>query len=542
MISFKKTWLAIILCLLTVIPLVLSGCPSTKPNGSTNTATTAATAEATATGTLNLYGTDPYTLDPATSSEATSGEYILQIFSGLLMLDDNLKPVADITKSWAISTDGTVYTFTLRNDVKFHDGRAVTATDFKYSWERACNPSTGSVTAGTYLGDIVGAKDMLAGKATSLGGVKVVDNYTLQVTIDKPKSYFLYKMAFVATFVVDKNNITTGEWWRKPNGTGPFKLKSWTKNQSLILERNDSYYGDKARVASVNYQMLSGVPMRLYETGSIDVTGIGSDYIDMVTDDAGPYLAQLSVLPELSFSYIGFNCAKPPFDDVNIRRAFSMAIDKSKLTSLVYRDMVQPAAGILPKGLPGYSDQLQGLDFNVTEAKALIAASKYGSVANLPPITITTTGWGGATSGDLQAIVYEWKQNLGVDVTIRQLEPERFFYNLQTELDEMYYTGWVADYPHPQNFLEVLFRSDSQYNYGRYDNAEADALLDKAGLETDPAKSLAIYQQVEQIMVDEAACLPLWFGKSYLLIKPYVKGYLPTAMGWTKLNKVSVNK
>jgi len=516
-----------------VIPLILSGCPTVKPTTTTS---------ATSSSTLKLYGTDPYTLDPATASEATSGEFIMQIFRGLLTLDDNLNPVADIAKIPVIDQTNTVYTFTLRQDVKFHDGRGVTAGDFKYSWERACNPATGSATAATYLGDIVGAKDMLAGKATSISGIKVIDNYTLQVTIDTPKSYFLYKMCFVATFVVDKNNVSSGEWWRSPNGTGPFKLKSWTENQSLVLERNPDFYGEKAKVSSVNYQFLSGVPMRLYETGDIDLTGIGSDYIDLVTDDTGPYLTQLHVSPQLSFSYIGFNCNKPPFDDADIRRAFSMAIDKAKITSLVFRDMVQPASGILPKGIPGYNDQLKGLDFDVAQAQALIKASKYGSVANLPPITLTTAGWGGSTSQDLQAIVYEWKQNLGVDVSIRQLEPERFYYNLQTEIDEMYYTGWVADYPHPQDFLEVLFRGGSQYNYGGYDNAQADSLLDQAGLETDTIKSLQIYQQVEQIMIDEAACLPLWFGKNYVLVKPYVSGYTPTPMGWAKLNKVSVTK
>jgi len=536
MISLRKTCLIAGLLLLVAVTLLFAGCPGRIPDSTT------ATASGTATGTLNLYGANPYTLDPASSSEATSSEYIMQIFSGLLTLDEHLNPVPDIAQSWTISPDGKTYTFTLRRDVKFHNGRQLTAADFIYSWERACRPATGSVTAATYLGDIVGAKAMLAGTATSLNGVKALDDYKLQVNIDSPKSYFIYKMAFVATFAVDKNNVAAGEWWRQPNGTGPFQLKEWVEDESLVLARFADFYGEKARVNEVAYQILSGVPMRLYETGDIDITEIGSDYLDMITDDEGPYLSQLNIYPELSFYYIGFNCQKPPFDDANIRRAFSMAIDKDKLAALVYRDMVQAADGILPAGLPGFNEQLDGLEFNITEAKALIAASKYGSIANLPPITITTAGYGGSTSGDLQAIVYEWQQNLGVNVTIRQLEPERFFYNLKTELDEMYYTGWIADYPHPQNFLEVLFRSDAGYNYGGYTNPAADALMDAAGAETDNAASLQKYQQVEQLMVSDATCLPLWFGKNYILVKPYVKNYQPTAMGWVRLNKVSLDE
>ncbi len=197
--------------------------------------------------------------------------------------------------------------------------------------------------------------------------------------------------------------------------------------------------------------------MNLYETGKIDVTGASLIYIDRVNDKTGPFYQELSIVPELSFYYIGFNATKPPFDDVNIRRAFSQAIDKDKLVSLVFRDMVQRADGILPPGMPGFNPNLSGLSFDVSRAKQLIKESKYGDVANLPPITITTAGRGGEISQDLEAIVYQWRQNLGVEVKVRQLEPERFIYNLKEEKDEMFDLGWIADYPHPQDFLDVLF-------------------------------------------------------------------------------------
>ncbi len=527
----KKSWLFVAAAIILLSTLLLPGCKKTDQ-------ITAPVAH----GTLNLYGSNPFTLDPATSSEATSGGYIIQIFSGLMTLGEDLNPVPDIAQEWKMNTDGTVYTFTLRRDARFHDGRRVTAADFVYSWERACHPSTGSTTAATYLGDIVGARQMLAGEAGSLSGVRAVNDHTLEVTIESPKSYFLYKMAFVTTFVVDKNNITNARWWRTPNGTGPFTLKEWVDNQSLVLERFADFYGNVARVGTVNYQILTGVPMRLYETGSIDITAFGSSYIDMVTDPDGPYLEQLEIYPELSFYYLGFNHTRPPFDDVNVRKAFSMAIDKEKIASLLYRDMVQPANGILPVGLPGHNDNLSGLEYNVAGAKALIAASVYGDAANLPPITVTTAGWGGSASSDLQAIVYEWQQNLGVDVTIRQLEPERYFYNLREEVDEIYYLGWIADYPHPQNFLEILFRTGSEYNAGGYSNPVVDDMLHAAGIETNLPASFPVYQQIEQMLVDDAVCIPLWFGKNFILVQPYVRDYRPTAMGWVRLNRVYIEK
>jgi len=493
--------------------------------------------------TLNLYGIDPLTLDPAVAGEMTSHEYLAQLFSGLVCLDDNLEPAPDIAQSWEISQDGRTYTFYLRHDVKFHNSCEVKANDFKYSWERACNPDTRSLTAGPYLGDIVGVKEVLAGETEEISGVRVTGDYTLEVTIDTPKSYFLSKLTYPTAFVVDRANVEAGnEWWRQSNGTGPFKLRQWDEESLLVLEKNSLYYGDPAKIDFVAFYLWGGVPMNMYETGDIDATGVSIDYIDKVTDKAGPFYEELQVAPELSFYYIGFNCSQPPFDDVNVRRAFSQAIDKEKLASLVFRDMVQPADGILPPGMPGYNEDLSGLNYDTDEAKELIKASGYGDVSNLPPITITTAGWGGLISSELEAIITEWRNNLGVEVKVRQLEPERFLYHLGQEKDEMYYTGWVADYPHPQDFLDILFHSGAENNYGEYSDSEVDTLLDMAGVETDSELSLELYQQAEQKLVSDAACLPLWFGKNYTLVKPYVKGYNLNPQGLVTLDNVSIER
>jgi len=527
----KKVITIFLAVLILCIP-VLSGCaepevPSVLTSG----------------GTLNLYGIDPITLDPAVSGEMTSHEYIVQLFSGLVCLDDNLEPVPDIARDWQISDGGRTYTFNLRENVRFHDGREVKAGDFKYSWERACNPATGSRVAATYLGDIVGTDRVLAGEATEISGIEVIGDYTLRVSIDAPKSYFLYKLSYPTTFVVDRENVEEGlNWWHHPNGTGPFKLKEWEENNLVVLEKNELYYGELARVQNVVFQLWSGVPMRMYETGEIDVTDVSVLFIDRVMDEAGPFYSDLEVVPELSFSYIGFDKTKPPFDDINVRRAFTQAIDKDKLVSLVFRDLVQPADGILPPGMPGYNEGLVGLEYDAGAARELIESSKYGSVDALPPITITTSGWGGLISSELEAIIQEWRDNLGVDVAVRQLEPQRFLYNLQEEKDEMFYMGWIADYPHPQDFLDILFHTGYENNFAEYSNPEVDNLLDMAAVEQDAEKSLELYQQAEQALVDDAACLPLWFGQNYLLVKPYVRDYKLTPMGFAMLNKVSIEE
>lgn len=492
-------------------------------------------------GTLSLYSTDPLTLDPAVSAEMTSHEYIMQIFSGLVRLGSGLEPEPDIAERWEVGDDGRTYTFHLRRDVTFHDGRALTAEDVVYSWERASAPETGSQTAATYLGDIVGVREVLAGEAREIRGVEVVNDYTLRVTIDAPRPYFLYKLAYPTAFVVDRRNVRSGSgWWRKPNGTGPFKLDQWQENQLLVLARHERFYGRVAGVSRVEFLLWAGIPMNLYENGDIDVARVSRPYIDRVTDERGPYHEQLTFTPRISLAYLGFDTSRPPFDDVNVRRAFSLAVDKRKLAALVFRGMVLPAEGILPPGMPGFSEDLRGLEFDVAAALEALRASRYGGASALPSITVTTSGWGGAIGGSLEAIIQEWRENLGVEVTVRQLEPERFLYHLKDEKDEMFYLGWVADYPHPQNFLDVLFRAGADHNYGEYSSPQVDALLDRAGTQPDNAASLELYRRAEELLVEDAACLPLWFDTNYELVKPYVEGYQLNALGVASLNSVSV--
>jgi len=524
----KRIWQLALLCLLVFALLSLPSTACLPFSGQ---------------GVLNLWDTGPLTLDPAISADMSSHTYIMQIFSGLVRLDQELNIVPDIAESWEESLNGKTYTFHLRQGVKFHNGRDIKAADFKYSWERACHPATGSGTAATYLGDIVGAKDMLAGKTGEISGVEVTDDYTLQVTIDAPRAYFLDKLAYPTAFVVDMVNVESGQnWWREPDGTGPFKLREWTPSQRLILERSQIYYGEPAKLEQIIFHFLAGAPMALYETGQIDVTLVSTSYIDQASDETNPLHQGLAVTPELSLYYIGFNTAQPPFDDIHVRRAFSQVVDKERIAEVILRDMVGVADGILPPGMPGYSEALEGLDYDVEKAKELIAASRYEDFSSLPPITLTVSGYGNYIPRYLGAIIQEWQQNLGVEISVRQLEPEIFIYNLKQEKDDMFILGWIADYPDPHTFLDILFYTGSENNFFEYSNLGLDALLDQAAIEQDEASRLAMYQQAEQLVVDEAPCLPLWHGTNYILVKSYVKGYELSPLGVPDLSRVHIDR
>ncbi|MBN1190714.1 MAG: peptide ABC transporter substrate-binding protein [Dehalococcoidales bacterium] len=527
----------ILLAVAVICAVLMAGCnPNTQdqqPGGGASSGSG---------GVLNLWDSeDPNTLDPSLQNEARSAQYIIEIFSGLVKLDESMTPVPDIARDWEVSGDGTEYTFHLRDDVKFQNGKGLTARDVKYSWERTTSPEVGSINAASYLGDIVGVEDKLSGKADQISGVKVLDDYTLQVTIDSPRSYFLYKLAYPTAMVMDRENVKSGgAWWRKPNGSGPFKLGQWREGQSLILERNEGYYSEQPKVDKIQYQFFTGLPMDLYEMGKIDVTPVYTSYIDKAMDQSGPFYRDLQVAPSLGILFVGFNCSRPPFNDAKIRRAFSQAIDKEKIITLVFRDMEKKAGGILPPGMPGYNAELEGLEYDIDKARELIREAGYTGAASLPEITFTTYGYAGGIGSVIEAILYQWNQNLGIKVKVRQLEPERYFYYAKEEVDNMFFMGWSADYPHPQDFLDILFHTGSNTNYGNYSNSGVDELIERANRSSDQAESFSLYQQAEQIMVNDAACIPISFSKDYLLVKPYVHDYEINPLGFATLDKVSI--
>lgn len=498
---------------------------------------------------LTLLDSGPVTLDPALSRDAASHAYIFQIFSGLVTYDKDMKLVPDIAERWTVSEDGRTYTFYLtrptssvRPAATFHDGRLVTAGDFKYSWERACNPETGSQTAADFLGDIVGVSDVIAGRATEISGVEVVDDYTLRVTTDAPKVYFLDKLTYSVAFVVDRENVESGEeWWRQPNGTGPFKLKEWQQDQLLILERNDSFYRyqERPKVSYVVFRLWGGVAMWMYNDGEIDVAGISLADVEQVMDETSPLHNELVVFPDLSVDFIGFNPTKEPFNDPDIRRAFAMAVNREQIIETVLKGMVDPASGVLPPSLPAYNPDLEGISYNPEEARAIIVA-KYGDVSKLPPITLTTAGYGTDPSPVTVALIQQWQENLGVQVQVRQLEPEKWAYLIKEEKDEILEFGWMGDYPDPHAFLDLLFHTGSQANDLEYSNAEFDSLLEQARTEVDAGRRVELYRQAEQLLVEDAAIIPLWFGKSYSLVKPYVKDFVLSPQGVPYLNLVSL--
>jgi oligopeptide transport system substrate-binding protein len=423
-----------------------------------------------------------------------------------------------------------VYTFHLRTNAAFHDGRPITAGDVVYSWERAANPDTNSDTVLTYLGDIVGVTEMHAGDAEHISGLKVMDDHTLQVTIDAPKPYFLMKLTYPTGFVLDQANVESGEeWYRTPNGTGPYKLVRWDRFKVVVYEANPNYHLGVPNIPYIVVQIYSGVPIRLYEAGEVDISGVSSYDVERFSNPEEAMHDELVSAVDLCTNYVTFDVNQPPFDDVKVRQAFVMAFDRQKYIDVVASGVGIPAKGLYPPALPGYNLELQGLPYDPEGARKLLSESKYGGPEGLPPIVYTDSGIGNEAGSSVAAMAQMWEQNLGVTITIENLESNLYYDKVHAgEHGQIFEGGWCADYPDPENFADVLFHTDAQQNSGHYSNPELDAILDQARIETDVNKRIQLYQQAEQIIVNDAPALFIMHSVSYVVVKPYVQGYVVT--------------
>ena len=500
-------------------------------------------------GVFNTLWSDPPTLDPHLVTDGTSYGIVIEIYSGLVRLGANpsnpFEP--DLAESWSVLEDGTVYEFKLRNGLVFSNGDPVTAQDFKWSFERAAHPDTASTVAEEFLGDIVGIQDIVDGNATTAEGIEVVDERTLRITIDAPKAYFIAKLTYPTAFVLNKSNVETlgRSWVDEPVSTGPFTLKEYRIGQRIRLARNDNFWDRTAYLDEVVFNLAGGVAMAMYENDEIDVTGVGLADLERVQDPTEELNKDLvEVPPNFAVSYVGFNINEAPFDDANFRQALNHSVDKQLIADQVFSNLVKPAYGIIPPGFPGFSADITGLEFDPELAQDLLNQSAYAEPSTRPRIVLTVPGTGGSPGLTTEVVADMWRQNLGIEIEIQQVEWATYIQDLHRgRLQAWSGLSWQADYPDPQTFIDVLFRSNSAINYGGYANSQVDEYVVAAQTEQDATKRVEFYNDAEQIVVSEAAWLPLWWGvDSKALVKPWVQDYQFSSLTIPKFKDVWLDK
>lgn len=469
-------------------------------------------------------------LDPALST-ANMGDYVGLLFAGLVKLSPDLKIIPGLAEKWAASPDGTVYTFTLWPNLKFANGDPLTASDVQKSWERAADPKMKSTTARTYLGDILGVKDKLDGKATSISGLKVIDERTLEVTLDEAKPYFLAKITYPTGAVIDVRDPDKDEekWMFSPNSSGPYTVKTYTEGEAFIFERNPNY----PLPANIQYMVSlfepGGTPISLYEEGTIDTTWVGSEDFKRISDPSDPLNKELNTVTGMCTHMLMLDTNKAPLDDINVRKALALAIDKNQFNEKIDGGLALVTNNILPPAMPGYQERPAAI-FDPAAAKAALAASKYGT--NLPTIVIGTGGYGDAAPESIVLLADMWQKNLGIKVNVEYLDPTDFSSAARkSKVSNLFDYGWCADYPDPENFIDVLFHSGSEFNLAKFNNADFDALVEKARTEQNPSDRIQLYHQAEAMIIDNVVAIPILNGVSGILVKPYILGSATSPIG-----------
>jgi len=484
---------------------------------------------------------DVPTLDPAAGYDTQSWEFEQMFFSTLLKYGDaDVELHPDIATSWEQSQDATVYTFHLRTDARFSNGRVVEADDFRYEIERVLTPATRSKGIEYYKG-IVGASEFTAHAAAHVSGIETPDPATIIFHLTKPDPLFAHKMAMPFASAVPREVV---EKWGEDFsahviGSGPFMLKEWIPGQRIVAVKSPLYFvkGEPRLYAIVD---LLGVNQELawlkFQSGQIDAGGIPPAEFPYVMKN--PELRKLALKQTtVTTHYMGMNCQMPPFDDVRVRRAFNYAIDKNKLIAILNGRGIA-ARGVLPPNLPGYNPDLKGYEYDPARARQLLEEAHLRH-------DFTPQLWLRADE-TLMLLCESIQQDLdlvGVHVKLKPLawgpllEAIRQPHNV-----ELFMNGWEADFPDPENFLSVLL-SRKQWganNDAFYENPKVEALLAQAAPVTDMKLRFELYDEAEKIVVQDAPWVFLDYPVTYTLVQPWVHDYVLNPMRPTRYEKVWV--
>ncbi len=480
---------------------------------------------------LRVAWLDPTTLDPTRAWDVYSSAVIDQLFNGLVELGPDLDVVPALAHTWEVLEGGRKYIFHLRQDMTWSDGTPVTAGDFEYAWKRVLDPDTESPAA-SLLYDIRGAKPFHQGEINDADqvGVQAVDETTLAIELDEPASYFPHLLTYQPTYPVPRHAVQThGKAWTdldKIVTNGPFTLKSWQRGQSMTLVRNPAYRGHfRGNVQQVELSLLAdrAAQLSLYEDDQLDSLNLWllapPDRDRARHRHAGDYIS----VPSLVTIFVGFESNQPPFDDPQVRRAFVLATDRETLADVFMSGYEFPASGgFVPPRMPGHSPDI-GLDYDVEQARKLLAQAGYPDSQNFPTVNALTSAGYAPLSQYLRA---HWQENLGIEINWKTIQWKSFIDGLQTAPINMFLVGWSAPYPDPDNFL----RMSPAWQHTHWQNQTFSQLVEQARRVTDQSKRMELYKEAEKILIEQAPIIPLTYRRLHLLVKPWVRKYPTSAI------------
>jgi oligopeptide transport system substrate-binding protein len=543
-----------LLCLLSVL---LAACGSTG-----NSSTTTAKAPATHQIFDNPLGgaSDIKSFDPGLATDNDSVMAVDMVFTGLVELDDNLQIKDQLAASHSVAADGTTWTFKLRPNLKFSDGTSLTSADVAYSIDRALDPALKSPISPAYLNLILDSDKRLNGKIKSLIGDSLItpDPQTIIIKTNKKAAYFLDALTYTCSYIIEKSMIDrygnnfADHLAEGIGGAGPFKVSRYVHGQEIEFVPNPYYYGPKPQLRKVIFPFYQkqDTTYDAYQANQVDQAYVPSAHI---TQAMALPNRQFHQIPQLWINYYTMNYLTRPFDNIKVRQAFALAINKDEIVRDVYKGSFIATNHIVPQGMPGYFPALtgpagvKGTAGDVDLARQLFreGLQEEGlTLATLPPITMTYSSSGNADMrNELAAVQQMWQNVLGVNVKLNdidsdQLGSEQFAATNNPKGLQMWAGYWVADYPDPQDWLTLQFDNGAQNNnsnYGQNKSSDADLqqqtqqLMEQADINHNQLERLQQYNQAEQQLINDVAWIPMYQETIRIVRKSCVIGFVDNA-------------
>ncbi len=524
---------------------------------------------------------DIRSLFPLDITEVASDHITRQIYEGLVKLSQsNLSILPCLAESWDKNEDATKWTFHIRKGVKFQDdscftngkGRELTAKDFKYCFDKLCSVSPINQQFGnTFENRVAGANEYYASTFVKrpieggVSGVKVIDDYTLEIDLLYPFAGFLNILTTPGCFVYPQEAFEKYDFDMRTRcvGTGPFKLKNINQNEAVVLDRNPNYwdvdkYGNHLPyMDGLKFTFIKEKKSELLEfkRGKLDmVYRIPNDMVSSILgelDDAReanpPFSMQ--VVPAMTIFYYGFQHKSDLFSKKEVRLAFNYAIDREKIVTYILQgDGVPGIYGIVPPSVGSYNNKLvKGFDLDVEKARKLLAKAGYPNGKGFPKLKLQTNSGGGDRNIQIaEAIQKMLKENLNINIEIDVVPLAEHLESLETGKTLFWRSGWVADYPDPESFLTLLYgkhippsMSEKSYlNSVRYENPAFDSLFLAAMKEVDEKKRMILYNEADQLAMNDGAIMPIFYEENYRLLQVYVRNFPANAMEYRDMGRV----
>jgi peptide/nickel transport system substrate-binding protein/oligopeptide transport system substrate-binding protein len=463
---------------------------------------------------------EPSNLDPARGVDVNEANVQAKIFDGLVRYDENMKLIGGLAESWTVSSEGKEYIFELRKNVFFHNGQRFTADDVVFSLDRLLAPKVASPRTWV-LEKVEGANERMKGLTNQVKGITKIDDHRISIKLASPFAPFMSLLTMPACYILPHSSareIENKKFFEMPAGTGPFKVVKRVRDSYLKLKANNSYFGNKPEVAQIELRIIpENMKAEMeFESGNLDLLQLyPSNYQRF---NANPkHSKRIHNVPAMNVFYVGFNNQKAPFNNVKVRKALNMLIDRDKIISAIFQGRAVPAKGSIPPGISGYDKDAKGYGYNPKKGLRLLKEAGFDKEN---PLSFDLYQKSAQAAYEITRLLQGELKKHGVIVNLKPMEWSALKDAISKGEAPSFYLSWFGDYPDGENFLYPLFHSNnwgSGGNRARFSNPEIDKMIEDAVKIQDPDMRSEAYSRINEKIYEQAPWLYLWHSsESYL--------------------------